>query len=199
MTNLAVGICFLLMSTVNHASARTNIPIIHVEGPNESQDDDKAQRVNDDIPEPSRYSGQLDLDSDKTTIRDDKFMGETPGHFINIRRRRSAKLIAFAILRGLRATNSLLSGTKQVTSTNKYYTEFQKSGNYAKAQADFNSVRPINIKETSLPSGSKSKWGMVGDRMVIFRSSGENGKPTVEIVQGIGTSETFIDKITYVN
>ena len=35
--------------------------------------------------------------------------------------------------------------------------------------------------------------------MVIVSSTGELGKPTMEIVQGVGQLDRFIDKITYVD
>ena len=62
-------------------------------------------------------------------------------------------ITALGIFRGVKAAEHLLSGTKQVPSTNRYYNEYQKSGNFAKALEDFDSVKPTNVRKFNLPDG----------------------------------------------
>ena len=54
---------------------------------------------------------------------------------------------------GLKATKSLLRGTKTLPHTNKMYRDFEKLGNYQQALQDFYSVNPTSIRNINTRNG----------------------------------------------
>lgn len=200
MVNFIVCCCVFLMSAISYVPATSYSYVPTYVNPYESPSNNKATITYGDAPIVSSNSKQTNLLLNPKTSRGKRFTGEKSlkGHSTERRRKRAVSL-ALGIFRGVKAAEHLLSGTKQVPSTNRYYNEYQKSGNFAKALADFDSVKPTNVRKFNLPDGTPGMWGMVGDRMVIVSSTGELGKPTMEIVQGVGQLDRFIDKITYVD
>ena len=58
-----------------------------------------------------------------------------------------------AALIGLKATKTLLRGTKPLPQKIKMYRDFEKPGNYHKALRDFYSVNPTSVRHVNMRNG----------------------------------------------
>lgn len=87
---------------------------------------------------------------------------------------------------GFRAKAKLLKGLKldrKLVSSQRIYT---KMGTYADAVSDFRSVGPTNVREYTLPGGSKGMIGAVGDRTLTIRKSAVDNKGSLTISRNGG-------------
>ena len=64
------------------------------------------------------------------------------------RSRRTTSVLRFAARAGQRALQMVLKGSTEVPGDTRILNQFVKRGSYEKALADFQSIRPMNIKET---------------------------------------------------
>lgn len=128
----------------------------------------------------------------------------------NDREKRAARFMigGAAIILGNRARRMILSGAEQVHSSDSNRRFFVKHGSYADAVRDFYSVRPTDITEWKAMD-LKNVWGVVksgeiGDKRIMVKSRGWDGKPVLEIfdynVQGGWTdADVLVDTIRYIN
>lgn len=86
-------------------------------------------------------------------------------------------VLRFAARAGQRALQTVLKGSTEVPGDTRIFNQFVKRGNYQKALADFQSIRPVNVKET-VSDGVRIRVGEVGDRLV-FLSNRDTGRETV--------------------
>lgn len=78
---------------------------------------------------------------------------------------------------------NLLSNAKKLPKRSRCCDDFQKFGGYREAVRDFNILKPEGVNRFTLPRGVMGKSGEVGDRSVLVRSSGLDGKPVLEIIR----------------
>ncbi|WP_206919910.1 RHS repeat-associated core domain-containing protein [Alicyclobacillus suci] len=71
----------------------------------------------------------------------------------------------------------ILSGAKLIKKGSS--TIYEKSGGYKKAESDFNSLHPKDVK--NIPNGKVGKWGKM---TVNVRSKSSDGRPTLEFYNG---------------
>lgn len=84
---------------------------------------------------------------------------------------------------GKALTESLLRGTTQVTSKDKSRKTYTKSGGLEQLEKDFKAYGPRQASRFKTPNGGFGKAGKVGDRILIMKTKGENGKPTMQILK----------------
>ena len=118
------------------------------------------------------------------------------------RKRGSVVNISFRIAsrEGKRAAEKLLHDAQAIASPPIGFKAFRKSGGYAKALQDFQSLRPRSVIDFSDGYEAEMMVGRVGDRTIILKKRGPVGKPTVELIQQHPESMHHImDIVTYVD
>lgn len=116
------------------------------------------------------------------------------------RTKRSA--FGFIAQKGLKAWKLLLQGTNQVPSGTHNVREFEKIGTLKTALKDFKDADPDYVQKLEFPSGVTGRAGYIGDRTIILKARGSNGKPNIEILKTHRTGnemDPLIDRITYTN
>lgn len=121
------------------------------------------------------------------------------GYFARKRRKRVANIIGYGVFVGMRAVRTLLSGAKEVRSHRMFFKQFEKPGDYSQTLKDFYSVKPTHVEDFELPGVVEGKTGRVGDRTILIESTGDLGKPQMEIYHSIGTALERVDRIIYTN
>ena len=118
------------------------------------------------------------------------------------RKRGSVVNISFRIAsrEGKRAAEKLLHDAQAIPSPPIGFKGFRKSGGYAKALQDFQSLRPRSVIDFSDGYEAETMVGRVGDRTIILKKRGPVGKPTIELIQQHPESMYHImDIVTYID
>lgn len=158
------------------------------------------------------------LDIFRTAYRQAMFSAEEDGYFeeyqstevpagkddiITNRRKRSPLTLA---ARAYAAVQKLIKGATTVPANSKRYRLYEKTGDFERAKADFESVSPRNVKDLSgrgfntRSSAGKIYTGLVGDRRIFLREIGVKGdkfRPTIEVSEAKMGSGPYVDKIVY--
>lgn len=116
------------------------------------------------------------------------------GKIAGEREKRSALVRLFR--KGVRATKFLLKDTVVTPNIKFNIRESQKQGTLKTALKDFYSVNPAFVEKLKFPGGVTGRSGRIGDRKIILKNRGKDGKPTIEIMQ-THKSDPLIDRITY--
>lgn len=116
--------------------------------------------------------------------------------------RRKRSVLGIIAQKGLKAWKLLLKGTNQVPSGKHNVREFEKIGTLKTALKDFKDADPDYVQKLEFPSGITGRAGYIGDRTIILKARGSNGKPNIEILKTHRTGneiDPLIDRITYTN
>lgn len=107
-------------------------------------------------------------------------------------------VIGPAVLKGKQAAVSLLKNARPVPSGRLFSRQFEKSGSYQQALRDFESVRPSNVEEYTLPGSIKGMRGEAGDLTILLENTGENGNAMMKLFHKLQDPyRSTIDKIYY--
>lgn len=99
------------------------------------------------------------------------------------RQKRAYYNIAKTINRGIQITKSLLYGTKRVNPDETIKQIYVRKGGIAKLKKDFYRFKPTEIKRFESSNGGIGKVGKVADRILIYKTRGDDGLPQLEIVK----------------
>lgn len=129
-------------------------------------------------------------------ISDVYFYGYSEGHR-QTRALRGPYLISTIVRIGIKLTQSLLKGTTQISSKGKSWKVYKKSGGIEQMRKDFELYNPEQIGTFKTPNGGYGKTGKVGDRILMMKTKGENGKPTLEIFKTLEIQQMKADGIKF--
>jgi filamentous hemagglutinin len=75
---------------------------------------------------------------------------------------------------------------------------FDRGGGFQQANADFNALKPTNVRTINVSSGGTGRVGTLPDgRNVIVRQTSKDGAPTLEIQGGTGGGANARFKFRY--
>lgn len=107
-------------------------------------------------------------------------------------------------VRGLNALNKLLSGSSPMRATSDVYRRYEKPGDFETALREFYSVKPRNVRERKnnfhvQHQAGRVITGNVGNRRLVLRSNGVDGRPSLEVIETKFEPGPYVDQIVYKN
>ena len=116
-------------------------------------------------------------------------------------RSKRGSFVKQAAVQGYKAVKFLLKGAKPLPKSElerlRNIDEFQNTGGFMRAYADFRVVvKPSSIKEYG-PKGDRGIFGRVGDRLLMLHEKGSAGVPHMAIVKARSGPDIYRAKIIY--
>lgn len=109
---------------------------------------------------------------------------------------------------GFSVVNTLLDGAEEVMSKDVFKKSYVKHGGIKQMVRDFNNFYFQDVKKVTTKDGATGRVGRIADRVVISKSKGYDGLPTIEILHikdPVGRMRTgrqfeaVRDEITYID
>lgn len=89
---------------------------------------------------------------------------------------------ALLVKLGQAAVKYLTKGSWKMKSKDLAFQKYEKVGDFRAALRDFHAVNPSYVFKYTKQNGSTAFEGRVGDRHIFVNSFGEDGRPTIDII-----------------